>query len=126
MTEQEAPGPAVEDPAEAIKSRLRADLRSAMIAKDALRVRALRALIAAVDDAQAVPPAAGQPRYVVHAFGDRSVEVPRLRLTDDDVQRLLRHEAAARTSAAEEMERLDQNERAQELRLEAAIITRYR
>jgi len=54
------------------------------------------------------------------------VEVPRLRLTDDDVQRLLRHEAAARTSAAEEMERLDQNERAQELRLEAAIITRYR
>jgi uncharacterized protein YqeY len=126
MTQQEAPGPTVEDPAEAIKSRLRTDLRSALIAKDAPRVRAARALIAAVDDAQAVPPADGQPRYVVHAFADRSAEVPRLRLTDDDVRRVVGHEAGIRTSAATEMERLGQIERARELRLEAAIITRYR
>jgi hypothetical protein len=89
-------------------------------------VRVLRALVAAIDDAQAVPPGEQHARYVVHAFGDRSAEVPRLRLTEEDVRRLLAHEAAARTSAAAEMERLGQNDRAKELHKETAVIASYR
>jgi hypothetical protein len=116
----------LEDAAEVMKSRLRADLRSAMLAKDPLRVRVLRALVAAIDDAQAVPPGEQHQRYVVHAFGDRSAEVPRLRLAEEDVQSLLAREAAARTSAAAEMERVAQNDRAQDLSKEAAIIASYR
>jgi uncharacterized protein YqeY len=125
MTQEEASGSAVEDPAEAIKSRLRADLGSAMGAKDAVRVRALRATIAAIDDAQAVPVNDQHLRYVVRAFGDRSAEVPRLGLTAEDVTRVLTYEAAARSSAAAEMERLHQTGRARELHEEAAIIASY-
>ena len=125
MTQEEPSGPALDDAAEAIKSRLRADLRSAMVAKDTLRVRALRALIAAVDDAQAVPLADPLARYVVHAFEDRSVEVPRLSLAEEDVRRLFAHEAATRRSAAAEMRRLAQDDRAEDLLREAAIIASY-
>jgi hypothetical protein len=116
----------LEDAAEVLKSKLRRDLRSAMLTKDPLRVRVLRALVAALDDAQAVPPGEQHARYIVHAFGDRSAEVPRLSLTEKDVQALLARETAARTAAAAEMERLGQNGRAQDLHKEAAIVASYR
>jgi hypothetical protein len=116
---------AADDAAEAMKSRLRTDLRSAMVAKDPSRVRVLRALITALDDAQAVPVGDQHLRYAVHAFGDRSAEVPRLRLTEEDVQRVLAHEAAARTAAAAEMRRLGDDERAQNLDREAALTVGY-
>ena len=125
MTQKNPSSGGFDDAAEAMKSRLRTDLRPAMVAKDSLRVRVLRALIAAIDDAQAVPPGDQHARYVVHAFGDRSAEVPRLQLAEEDVQRLLAHEAAARTTAGGEMERLGQNDRAQDLSSEAAIIKSY-
>jgi uncharacterized protein len=124
MSQEEAAAPA-EDAAEAIKSRLRPDLRTAMVARDALRVRVLRALIAAVDDAQAVPAGDRHARYIIHAFGDRSVEVPRLSLAEEDVRRLFAHEAATRRSAAAEMRRLAQDDRAEDLLREAAIIASY-
>jgi hypothetical protein len=125
MTEQAPNGPTSEDAAEVMKSRLRTDLRSAMLAKEHVRVRVLRAVIAALDNAQAVPIGDRHARYVVHAFGDRSTEVARLALGAWDVQHLLTGEAAARTSAAEEMERLRQTGRAEELHREAAVIAEY-
>lgn len=114
-----------EDAAETIKVRLRGDLKSAMQARDAFETSVLRALIAALDNAQAVPAADKHARYVVHAFGDPAAEVPRLRLQMQDVQTLLEKEIAARRDAADQLERLGKIERAAELRAEATIVARY-
>ena len=118
------PGPRP-DAAEVIKARLRADLRLAMRARASLEVGVLRALIAAVDNAQAVPIGGGHQRYVVHTFGDASAEVPRLMLDVAQVERLLEGEIANRRMAAEQFDALARPERAAELRAEAAVVARY-
>ncbi len=69
--------------ATALKQRLREDLKAAMQAKAADEVRVLRALIAALDNAEAVPPETGP--YVPRAFGDATAERPRRQLDEDAV-----------------------------------------
>lgn len=113
------------DAAEAAKVRLRADLKLAMRARATPDVGVLRALIAALDNAQAVPIGDTHQRYVEHQFGDRSAEVPRLGLDGAEVRRLLDHEVTSRTEAADQIERLGRSERAVQLRAEAAIVARY-
>ena len=115
----------VPDAVEALKIRFRADLKLAMRARSALEIGALRALIAALDNAQAVPVGDAHKRYVVHAFGDAAVEVPRLVLDAGEVQRLLQAEVASRRAAADQFDQLDRPERAAELRAEAAVVARY-
>src|SRR5580693_7106845 len=80
------------DAAEELKVRLRADLRAAMLAKASVEVAVLRALMAALDNAQAVPLRPDQLRYLAHRFGDGSAEAPRLTLTDIEVAALLDRE----------------------------------
>jgi uncharacterized protein YqeY len=114
-----------EDAAERLKSRLRGDLKSAMMARAALETAALRAIIAALDNAQAVPAHDRHARYVVHKFGDPSAEVPRLRLGLDDVRKLLEREVRDRVEAADQFEKLGRHDRAAALRAEADIALRY-
>jgi uncharacterized protein YqeY len=108
------------------KERIRTDLRSAMRAGALLEVRALRALVAAIDNAQAVPVGDLHARYVVHRFGDSSAEVPRVRLTEDDIQTIIEKEMQLRHAAACELERCSKSEAASEAREEADILARYR
>lgn len=96
-----------------------------MLARDPPRVRVLRALIATLDNAQAVPLGDRHDRYVVHAFGDRSAEAPRLRLTADAVAGILAAELATRRSAAADFTALDQAERAEALLKEAEVVAAY-
>ena len=117
--------PSAEDAAEALKLRLREDLRNAMRARAAAETAILRALIAALDNAQAVPLPPGHQRYVEHAFGDRAAEVPRLRLDAAAVRRLIEQEAKSRADAADEFDRLGRPDRAADLRAQAAIVARY-
>ncbi|MFG1422553.1 hypothetical protein [Roseixanthobacter liquoris] len=113
------------DEAEALKVRLRKDLRDAMVARQPVRVRVLRLLVGALDNAQAVPLTCEHETYVVRDFGSPSVEVPRLSLAAAAVRRLLESEVAARHEAAAELTRLGQLERADLLRQEAGIIAIY-
>ncbi|MEP9366893.1 hypothetical protein [Xanthobacter sp. VNH20] len=115
----------VPDEAEALKARLRKDLRDAMVAREPVRVRVLRLLVGALDNAQAVPVASEQKNYVVRPFGDPSVEVPRLSLTPDAVSILLESEIAARHAAAAELAGVGRLEQADVLREEARIIGAY-
>ncbi len=117
--------PSGADAAEAAKLRLRADLRLAMRARDALETAVLRAVIAALDNAQAVPAGDAHQTYVERPFGDASAEVPRLILGTKAVEALLEAEAADRLEAADQCERLARPERATQLRAEAAIVARY-
>ncbi len=91
----------------------------------AAEVSLLRVLIAALDNAEAVPVGEVHQKYVVLAFGDGSAEVPRLELTANDVQAILAREQAERVAAADELERVGRSDVAQSRRDEAGLIARY-
>ena len=109
-----------------LKERLRADLKAAMQARATGEVRLLRTLIAALDNAEAVPGGALVEKYVPRAFGDPSGEVARRELDGPDLERLLMAETEARLAAAADYERGGRDDEAARLRDEAALIQRYR
>lgn len=121
MTSEGKPGDAVE----ALKMRLRRDLRVALKARSSSEVSLLRALLAAIDNAQAVPVGDLHDRYVTRQFGDRCGEVPRLRLGAEELRILLQREKAEREETAAQLTELGQDQRATELRFEADWISRY-
>ncbi|MBB2157927.1 hypothetical protein HLH33_16740 [Gluconacetobacter diazotrophicus] len=108
-----------------LTARLRVDLKAAMRGRCLAEVKVLRGLIAAIDDAQAVPVGSLHETYVVRAFGDPSVEVPRRDLGVEDLRRLLESESAARFAAAEEYRAAGHHDRAEELTAAAKIVGRY-
>ncbi|KRA80726.1 GatB/YqeY domain-containing protein [Altererythrobacter sp. Root672] len=106
-----------------LKQRLRADLKAAVQARAADEARLLRVLIAALDNAEAVP--GMQDNTSSRAFGDPSGEVARLELDTAATQAILTKERHERLTAAEDYERHGQDEPAQRLRDEAELIARY-
>lgn len=112
-------------PAEHLQARIRADLKLAMVGRRTIEVRALRSLLGAIDDAQAVPAGDRHDKYVVRAFGDAGVEVPRLDLSAAVLKTLLQREQAERAQLAGQMSALGQDDRALALKEEAAIFARY-
>lgn len=115
----------IHDAAEAMKVRLRADLKAAMIARDVVRMAVLRSLVATLDNAQAVPIGGGHERYRELAFGDASAEAPRLTLSEGDVRALFAAEADSRRAAAAQMQSHGEAERGARLLAEAEIVAGY-
>lgn len=113
------------DTVETLQSRLRAGLKTAMLERRDVEVRTLRSLLAAIDDAQAVPVDDRHDKYVVRAFGSVGVEVPRLELGSDTLKVLLTHERDERMASARQMMTLGQSDRALAFRQEADIIERF-
>lgn len=113
------------DASTSMKDVLRRDLLSAMRGRSSLTVSTLRSLIAAIDNAQAVPVGEAHVRYVVRPFADRSAEVPRRALSEADVQLILEEELAVRIRAATEFECHGKPTDASRLRAEAAIVAHY-
>ena len=107
----------------ALKERLRADLKSAIQAKVVSEVRLLRTLIAALDNAEAVPVA--HDKYVSRKFGDPGGEVPRLSLDGEAIAHVLAAEIEARLVAAMDYDRHGEAAEATRLRAEAGLIERY-
>jgi uncharacterized protein YqeY len=108
--------------ATALKQRLRADLKAALQARAADEVRVLRTVIAALDNAEAVP---GEYQALPRAFGDPSAEVARLELDGGAVEALLAKEIEARLAAAADYERHGRTDEAARLRDEAGLVARY-
>lgn len=102
-----------DDPAVTIKNTLRADLREAMKARRADETALLRSLIAAIDNAEAVPMQAG------------ATEVPRLALDTAAIQAILLADIAEREQSAAQLEPLGQSDRAATLRAQAKLARRY-
>jgi uncharacterized protein YqeY len=107
-----------------LKSRIRADLKAAMRARQDEETGLLRMLLAAIDDAEAVPVPEGRG-YTSRAFGDETGEVPRRVLTAEVLHAILLREQEARHEAAEEMDRVGRPDRAKALRFHAKIVARY-
>jgi uncharacterized protein len=108
-----------------MKARLRADLRTAMKDRRAIEAKVIRALIAAIDNAEAPPAHEGQTALAHHHFRSGSAEIERLLLSGAHVHGVIVADIYERERAAAEMERLGIMDRAEALRAEAVIAKRY-
>lgn len=107
-----------------MKAQLRGDLLVAMKGRQVMDAKVIRALIAAIDNAEA-PPAVAAPALTQHQFASGSAEVKRLVLNPAQVQAIVLADVAEREQAAAQMDRLGQTARAEELRAEALVAGRY-
>jgi uncharacterized protein YqeY len=107
-----------------MKSRLRDDLLAAMKGRHVMDAKVIRALIAAIDNAEA-PPAVATPAQPQHPLASGSAEVQRLVLNPAQVQAIILADVAEREQAAAQMDQLGQTARAAELRAEALVAGRY-
>lgn len=114
-----------EDAGRDVKARLRADLRTAMKDRRTFETKVIRALLAAIDNAEAPPVHARQAMSVHHRFRSGSAEVERLLLSRSDVRHVLWVEIHERERAAAELEHLGRMDHAEVLRAEALLAKRY-
>jgi len=111
-------------PAEAIKRRLREDLTDALRLRRPDHMAILRTLIAAIDNAEAVP-VKTPTSYLELEFGDPGAEAARRVLSRGEVMAVMQGEAEERESAALEMERVGRNDPARALTEAAGFVRRY-
>lgn len=104
---------------EGMKRRLRADLRIALREARIAEVKVLRALITAIDDAEA-PPLKGSG-----GLTDGAAERSFRPLGEGDVRRVLLSDIAERERAAVEFESVGRADLAEALRLDARLVRRY-
>jgi uncharacterized protein YqeY len=110
------------------RERLQAALRAALKARDKIAVSALRSALAAIDNAGAVPagpaPAAGVGgRHVAGAAaGLGAGEGERRRLSEGDVDEIVRTEVAERLAAAGDYAQRGHADQAERLRREARVL----
>ena len=114
-----------EDAGQEMKARLRADLRTAMKEKRTTDAQVIRALVAAIDNAEAPAISADQVAPAPHSFHSGSAEVERLLLTKSQVRDVLMAEIHERERVAAELEHRSMLDRAKTLRAEVAIAKRY-
>ncbi|MGX1785221.1 hypothetical protein ACWIGM_00705 [Bosea sp. NPDC055332] len=108
-----------------MKTRLRADLRIAMKSGRADEAKLIRALVAAIDNAEAPPATARQEAVVQHDFRSGAAEVERLLLGPSEVRAAILAEIDEREHASGEMERLGQTGLAEALRAEITLARGY-
>lgn len=104
----------------AVRERMQADLRAATKARARERMTTLRTLLAAIDNAEAVPLDEFQQLGI-----DQPTEAPRKYLSEEDIRQLLQREAQARQVVSAEYERLGKEAEAARLRDEVALIAGY-
>ena len=111
-----------------LRQRLRAALPAAMKSRDRAATAALRATLAAIDNAEAVAPADGVVRGQAIeqvALGVGATEVERRALTEPEVEEIVRAELTEREAAAGEYDRAGRTERAEQLRSEARVLAAH-
>ena len=114
----------------ALRHALRRDLAMAMKAREPDAVAALRAVIAAIDNAEAVPaPEARQAATSSHIAGARAglgaAEAARRDLSNSDQRAILRDKITGYTAEADRYEALGQSDAAARLRTQARLLSAY-
>lgn len=112
---------------DAIQAGLRTALRAAMKAKDTVAASALRSVLAAIANAEAVPQGsetatAASQHIAGGTAGLGSAEAERRRLTREETARIVREEMSDREAAARQYDAAGHPERAARLRREAHLI----
>jgi uncharacterized protein YqeY len=103
-----------------LRQRLKADLATAMREGDSQLVTVIRTLLGAIGNAEAVELDGSHPSEV-----QGWAEVPRRRLSPEDVSGILRREAEDLRSAAAEYEARGRPEEAARLHRSAGYVERY-
>jgi uncharacterized protein YqeY len=104
------------------RERLRTQLTRALGQRDAEQVAVLRATLAAIENAEAVPAQTHGSGLEARPLGVGVRDVPRRELSDDDVAHVIRAEIAERRSAAAVYEQAGRPDHARRLRQEAATL----
>jgi uncharacterized protein YqeY len=121
---------------EDIRARMRRGLVDAMKARDQQAVAALRATLAAIDNAEAVHAEViddnlaldsgnGHPAVAGSVAGIGAAEVDRRILTPEETAAIVRGEVTEREAAADILERVGRPDQAKRLRAQAALLTTY-
>jgi uncharacterized protein YqeY len=111
-----------------MRARLSRALRDALRGREPVATAALRSALAAIGNAEAVSagrlPAAGtsSPHFAGAAAGLGAAEVPRRALSEADVESIVRAEIAERQLAARQYAEAGHDERAAQLRAQAAVL----
>lgn len=109
--------------ADAFKQRVRADLRVAMKEGQKSETKVPRALLSAIDQAEALPVEKGP--YVQYDFGSGSAEAARRDLDEAALRSVIEREIDERDGARSEFVRLGMTERAEAMSEEAGVLARY-
>ena len=122
-------------PAEALKQQLRLDLAAALKARRGDEVRALRALLAAIDNAEAVegpslsssssPPASNE-HVAGSVAGVGAAEAARRTLSASDLERIMEAEVTELVGQADRFAEIGRADDAARLRVEEGVLARYR
>jgi uncharacterized protein YqeY len=111
-----------------LRERLRTALPAAMKDRDRTAMAALRAALAAIDNAEAVAPedgAHGSLAIEAVPIGAGATEVARRALSDQEVEEIVRTEVDERETAAVDYERAGYPDRAEQLRDEARTLATH-
>jgi uncharacterized protein YqeY len=119
-----------------IRARMRRGLVDAMKARDQQAVAALRATLAAIDNAEvvhaeviddnlALDSGNGHPAVAGSVAGIGAAEVDRRILTPEETAAIVRDEVTEREAAADILERVGRPDQAKRLRAQAALLTTY-
>lgn len=106
-----------------IREQMKVDLRNAMKARDTERVTTLRSVLAAIDNAEAVPVAAAP--FTVEPEAGQRTEVPRKVLTGDDIRQIIEREVAERRHASQTYAQVAQQAEAERLQRAATLLISY-
>ncbi|OLB66398.1 MAG: hypothetical protein AUI10_02810 [Actinobacteria bacterium 13_2_20CM_2_72_6] len=115
-------------PTPPLRQRLRDALPAAIKGRDRVAVAALRATLAAIDNAEAVAPAASADRGLAierSPVGVGAAEVERRVLTEAQVADIVRAEMAEREAAAGDYDRAGRPDRAEQLRAEVSVLSAH-
>jgi uncharacterized protein YqeY len=106
-----------------LRQQIKADLARAMKARENATVSALRLLLAAIDNAEALPE--NETPMSVEPIVGKLNEAPRKLLSENDIRQILQNERNERLSASVIYTRLGQSAEAERLRAEADLIEFY-
>ncbi|MFC4126567.1 hypothetical protein [Nocardia rhizosphaerae] len=107
-----------------VRERLRAALKPALKSRDRSAVSALRTVLGAIDNAEAVDASDTRAGALEDsALGLGAAEVSRRDLTEDDILAIVRREIDERHTAAAEYDRLGATDRRDRLIAEAAALS---
>jgi len=108
-----------------LRERLRADLKQAMQERRREEANLLRTLVAAIDNAEAVPLPPGHKPADSARFADGTAEAARRVLDQEALAAILAGEIASRREAAATIAAGGEAERAARLEAEALFVARY-
>jgi len=103
-----------------LRKRMKADLTNAMKARQKNRVTALRSVLAAIDNAEAVAVTPSRQPVV-----GRSNDVPRKELNEDDIRDIVQREILDYQSSIAQYEQLGKEVEADQLRERLEVVVQY-